>query len=138
MEPKRAQGSNSESWTILLVEDDSLIRLATAEYLRHVGYNVVEAVTGEEAVAVLSSGQKVQLIFSDVTLPGAMGGLALAVWVRNHLRSIPVILTSGVDSAVRPLDRQSLIPFLAKPYRMQDAEELIKSVLAKSPFARID
>ena len=110
MEPERALRVEAESSTILLVEDDSLIRLTTVEYLRAVGYNVIEAVTGEEAVAVLSSGVRVHLIFSDVSLPGAMGGFSLAVWVRNHLRSIPVVLTSGVDSAVRPLDRRRMFP----------------------------
>ena len=135
MEPERAFRVEAESSTILLVEDDSLIRLTTVEYLRAVGYNVIEAVTGEEAVAVLSSGVRVHLIFSDVSLPGAMGGFSLAVWVRNHLRSIPVVLTSGVDSAVRPLDRQKLIPFIAKPFRMEDAEKLIASVLANALFA---
>lgn len=135
MAPERALRADTESCAILLVEDDSLIRLLTAEHLRGVGYHVVEAVTAEDAVAVLSSGAKVHLIFSDVSLPGAMGGFSLAVWVRNHFRSIPVVLTSGVDSAVRPLDRQNLIPFLAKPYRMEDAEKLIASVLTKSSFA---
>lgn len=132
MEPGRAE---FQTWTVLLVEDDSLIRLTTAEYLRGVGYNVVEAVTAEEALAVLSSGVKIHLLFSDVSLPGKMGGFSLAVWMRNHFRSIPVVLTSGVDSAARPLDRQNLVPFLAKPYRMEDAAKLIASVLAKSPFA---
>jgi len=136
MRPDRASRADTESWTILLVEDDSLIRLLTAEHLRGVGFDVVEAVTAEDAVAVLSSGVKVHLVFSDVSLPGAMGGFALAVWVRHHFRSIPVVLTSGVDSAVRPLDRQSLIPFLAKPYRMEDAEKLIASVLTKSPLTK--
>ena len=96
---------------------------------------MIEAVTGEEAVAVLSSSVRVHLIFSDVSLPGAMGGFSLAVWVRNHLRSIPVVLTSGVDSAVRPLDRHKLIPFIAKPFRMEDAEKLIASALANAPSA---
>lgn len=133
MEPDRAE---SDAWTVLLVEDDSLVRITTAEHLRGVGYNVIEAVTAEEAVAVLSSGVKVHLIFSDVSLPGDMGGFSLAVWVRNHLRSVPVVLTSGVESAIRPLDRQNLVPFLAKPYRMEDAEQLIASVLAMSPIAK--
>jgi CheY-like chemotaxis protein len=76
MEPGRAQ---SQTWTVLLVEDDSLIRLTTAEYLRGVGYNIVEAITAEEALAVLSSGVKIHLLFSDVSLPGKMGGFSLAV-----------------------------------------------------------
>ena len=133
MEPDRAE---SEAWSVLLVEDDSLIRITTAEYLRGVGYNVIEATTAEEAIVLLSSGVKVHLIFSDVYLPGDMGGFSLAVWVRNNLRSIPIVLTSGIESAVRPLDRQTLVPFLAKPYRMEDAERLVASVLARSSFAK--
>ena len=136
MRPDRASRADTESWTILLVEDDSLIRLLTAEHLRGVGYDVVEVTTAEDAVVALSSGARVHLVFSDVSLPGAMGGFALAVWVRHHFRSIPVVLTSGVDFAVRPLDRQKLIPFLAKPYRMEDAEKLIASVLTKSPLTK--
>ena len=91
MEPERASHVDTGSWTILLVEDDSLIRLLTAEHLTGVGYDVVEAATAEDAVAILSSGVRVHLVFSDVSLPGAMGGFALAVWVRHHFRSIPVV-----------------------------------------------
>ena len=134
MEPDRATRGEADLWVILLVEDDSLIRMTTAEYLRNVGYNVVESATADEAARVLSSGTRVHLVFSDVSLPGDMGGFSLAVWVRRNVPFIPVILMSGVDSAVRPLDRQHLIPFIAKPFRMEDAAQLIASELAKASF----
>lgn len=110
--------------------------MTTAEYLRSGGYNVIEAATADEGTRVLSSGTKVHLVFSDVSLPGEMGGFSLAIWVRRNFPFIPVVLMSGVDSAVRPLDRQHLIPFIAKPFRMEDAGELIARELAKASFAK--
>lgn len=136
MQPDRAPSVEVEQRIILLVEDEALIRMATAEYLKSVGYTVLEAVTAEEAAQLLSSGTKVHLVFSDVSLPGAMGGVALAVWVRRNFPFLPVVLMSGVDSAVRPLDRQHLIPFIAKPFRLEDAGQLIAGELAKAPFPK--
>jgi DNA-binding NtrC family response regulator len=130
----RAESGTEHSFTVLVVEDEPLARISVADYLRNVGYQVVEAATADEAVSVLSSGSKVHLVFSDVELPGTMGGFSLAVWIRNHYRSMPVILTSGVGSVVLPLNRQHLIPFLAKPYRPEEAADLIASVLASSPL----
>lgn len=122
--------------TILVVEDEPMTRISVADHLRTVGYAVVEAGTADEAVSVLSAGSKIHLVFCDVELPGMMGGFSFAVWIRNHYRSIPVILTSGVGSVIPPLSRQNLIPFLEKPYRPQEAEKLIASVLASPPFGK--
>jgi two-component system, response regulator PdtaR len=119
--------------TILVVEDDPLTRIAVAQHLRDAGYKVIEAATADEAVSVLSSGSRVHLVFADVELPGSMGGFSLAVWVRNHCRFVPVILTSGVGPVIRPLSRQHLVPFLEKPYRPEEAAELIASVLSSAP-----
>ena len=71
-DPDRAQ-------TILIVEDETLVRMATAEHLRDAGYIVVEAATGEEAQAVLEAGVPVSLIFSDVNMPDAIDGLLAAL-----------------------------------------------------------
>jgi CheY-like chemotaxis protein len=128
------ESAPNQPLTILIVEDEPLSRISVADHLRRVGYVVIEAATANEAVPVLTSGSKVHLVFSDVELPGMMGGFSLAVWIRNHCRSIPVILTSGVGSAILPLSRQHLIPFLEKPYRPEDAAELIATVLAASLF----
>jgi CheY-like chemotaxis protein len=131
MLPDRASAAVPEVSTVLLVEDESLLRVTTADHLRSVGYHVIEAATGEEAVRVLSAGAKVHVIFSDVSLPGEMGGFSLAMWIRNHLRFIPIVLTSGVESAVRPLRRQHLVPFISKPYLLEDVEQLLSRVLAQ-------
>lgn len=128
----QAESELQQALTILVVEDEPLTRIAVADHLRSVGYLVVEAGTADEAVSVLSSRRKIHLIFSDVELPGAMGGFSLAVWIRNHYRSIPVILTSGVRSVIPALDRQHLIPFLPKPYQLQEVAELVSTVIAAS------
>ena len=127
----QAESELQQALTILVVEDEPLTRIAVADHLRSVGYLVVEAGTADEAVSVLSSW-KIHLIFSDVELPGAMGGFSLAVWIRNHYRSIPVILTSGVRSVIPALDRQHLIPFLPKPYQLHEVAELVSTVIAAS------
>lgn len=122
--------------TILVVEDEPLARISVAGHLRSVGYLVVEASTADEAVEILSTGTRVHLVFADVELPGTMGGFSLAVWVRNHYRSIPVVLTSGVGAVIPPLSRQHLVPFLEKPYRPEEAAELIAAVLSQSPLVK--
>ena len=82
--------------TILVVEDDFLIRIDIADYLRGCGWHVVEADTAVEAVAVLESDVSVDLVFSDIKMPGAMDGFGLAAWVREHRPGLRIILTSGV------------------------------------------
>ena len=86
---------DSDPQTILIVEDEVLIRMDVADYLRTCGYRVVEAGDAAEAIAVIESGHRIDLMFSDVQMPGAMDGFALARWVRTHHPQIRVILTSG-------------------------------------------
>ena len=76
-------------WAVLVVEDEILVRLTMADCLRAAGYVVVEAANATEALAVLTSGEPVDVIFTDVRMPGAMDGLMLARWVheQDHLRA---------------------------------------------------
>jgi DNA-binding NtrC family response regulator len=122
--------------TVLVVEDEPLIRMDLAEHLREAGYLVIEVGTADQAMSVLSSGSKVHVVFSDVELPGTMGGFSLAVWIRNNHRFLPVILTSGVGSVIPPLSGQHVVPFLQKPYRPEEAAALIATVLSPSPAAQ--
>jgi two-component system, response regulator PdtaR len=128
--PAEQAESGQRPVSILVVENDPLVRISVADHLRSVGYQVVEAGTADEAVSALSSS-RIHLVFSDVDLPGTMGGFSLAVWVRHHYRSLPVILTSGVNSAMLQLNRQHIVPFLPKPYRPEEAADLIADILAR-------
>ncbi len=116
-------------WAVLVVEDEILVRLTIADCLRAAGYVVVEAANATEALAVLTSGEPVDVIFTDVRMPGAMDGLMLARWVHEHHSRIQVLVTSGNgDAAVS----SGLIPddtFFSKPYAVEEVARRIHSLL---------
>ena len=124
--------AGEERRTVLLVEDDALLRVSAADHLRGKGYHVVEAGTVIEAATVLSSGPPVHLVFSDVDLPGATGGLSLAVWINAYHSNVPVILTSGVRAVMPTLADQRRIPFIPKPYDFEKVAALIAKVIAEA------
>lgn len=119
---------------MLVVEDEVLIRLVIADYLRECGYRVHEAADGVEAVAILQSPDvSVDIVFSDVQMPGDMDGFALARWIRTHHPGLRVILTSGVE---RSADIAGMLceagPLLAKPYQPEGVVERIRQLIAKT------
>jgi DNA-binding NtrC family response regulator len=126
------QATGEERRTVLLVEDDALLRVLAADHLRGKGYHVIQAGSVIEAATVLSSGRPVHLVFSDVDLPGATGGLSLAVWVNTHYPHIPIILTSGVQAVMPTLADQRRVPFVPKPYDLDKVAILIATVIAEA------
>ncbi|MGO4525791.1 response regulator [Microvirga sp. 2MCAF35] len=120
--------------TVLVVEDEVLIRLVIADYLRECGYRVHEAVNAEEAVAILQSPEvAVDVVFSDVEMHGTMDGFGLARWIRSNKPGTEVILTSGAE---RSADIAATLceagPLLKKPYPSTDVVDRIKQLTAKA------
>ena len=105
---------------ILIVEDEVLVRLAIALDLSASGYEVIEAADAAEALAVLESGDAVDLVFSDIHMPGRMDGLALCRRIRERYPHVAVILTSahGPPAAeLPPVEPRGSGPvFIPKPY----------------------
>jgi DNA-binding response OmpR family regulator len=120
---------------VLVVEDEAILRMMIAEYLRTKGYRVIEAGSLDEAVAVLSSGEHAEIVFSDVNLSGSLGGLSLTVWVRQHYPSVPVILTSGNRSVAERFRTEETVPFILKPYDPDVVEQRIRRVLSRQSGA---
>jgi CheY-like chemotaxis protein len=118
--------------TVLVVEDDVILRLDTCEYLRNKGYRVIEATTAEEAMAVLGAHEGVDLVFCDVQLPGSIGGLSFTVWAHEHFPSVPVILTSGNGPVAERVIPGRPVPFIAKPYDPDDVAVQIALLIACS------
>jgi DNA-binding response OmpR family regulator len=119
--------------TILVVEDDVLIRLALAEYLCDCGYRVCEASDVAEAKAVLNADTPVDLVFSDVNMPGDENGFALARWIRQHHLDTKVLLTSGVANAAEKTgDLCDEGPLMAKPYTPASVLQRIQSLLRQA------
>jgi CheY-like chemotaxis protein len=110
---------------ILVAEDEALIRMLVTEHLSASGFLVLEAEDAEAALAVIES-QRVDLVFTDVNMPGAMKGDSMADWLSTHRPTLPVIVTSGVE---KPTFRGQGRVFIRKPYLLLEVEHQIRELL---------
>jgi two-component system, response regulator PdtaR len=112
--------------TILLVDDEPLVRMFAAYTLADAGYAVLEAGTAEEALKLIATGAPFVAVMTDIEMPGQIDGLELARIIEAQWTTIPVVLVSG-----RRLPRPNELPpqalFLAKPY---SADRLIETLNA--------
>jgi DNA-binding NtrC family response regulator len=116
---------------ILVVEDELLIRLLVSDELRAAGFEVIEAADADEAVTLLRSLVPIDLIISDVRMPGSIDGLGLLAVVRESFPTLPVIITSGhLESRLAIADGAAR--FLAKPYGMNAVVDAVRLELAKT------
>ena len=106
--------------TILVVEPDILVRMVIASYLRDCGYKVLEGVSAADVMTVLGSGQKVDLVFSEVRPQGRVNGFGLARLLRDQYPDVDVILTSGVTRAADKARKLCEEGPLEKPYEPQE------------------
>jgi CheY-like chemotaxis protein len=119
--------------TILVVEDEVLIRVDVADYLPQCGYRVLEAANAAEAISVLQTDHDVDLVFSDVQMPGKFDGFGLAQWIRENRPDLKVVLTSGVTrSSELAAELCEDGPIEEKPYHPQRLLERIKASLAQA------
>jgi CheY-like chemotaxis protein len=121
---------------ILVVEDEILMRLVICDYLRECGFRVYEAGNATEAIEILESDKAtIDLVFSDVNMPGAMDGFGLAHWVRKNRPGLPITLTSGdskKSKAAKDLCENE--PFFAKPYDVRLVVAQIRTLIeARKP-----
>jgi CheY-like chemotaxis protein len=117
--------------TILIVEDELIIRLKSADYLRSQDFRVLEANSALEALEIMQSDLlQVDLVFCDVQMPGESDGFGLSHWLRTNRPAVPLILTSVYAIAV---ETEALVdarrPFMHKPYDEQNVVHRIKSLL---------
>ena len=106
-----------------------MVRLPIAEYLRECGYHVLEAADASEAMAVVSSDQ-VDVVFSDVRMPGRMDGFGLARWLRQNHPRVPVLLASGWTGSSEPgSDAPRDVRVMEKPYSQAQVVNRIEGLL---------
>ena len=116
--------------TVLLVEDDELVRATTKEAMEEAGCRVVDACNGAEALAILRSDQAIDLLFSDVIMP-EINGVELARAATRLRPELKILLTSGYADAVVDLDPEGeRISVLMKPYRRADLESRIAAIFS--------
>jgi CheY-like chemotaxis protein len=115
MRPKDSAEGPERQPTILVVEDEILLSDIITEELEEAGYHVLSALTGEEALAFLSADEPIDLLFTDIRLPGGLDGWRLAEAARQLRPGLPVIYVTGYS--VDQPRKVSGSRFMTKPYR---------------------
>ena len=118
--------------TVLVVEDEVLLRLLICDSLTDAGLSAVVAGSGDEALDLLATGMAVDLILADLRMPGATGGLELAEAVSASEARVPVIIMSGAPTVAALNGRY---PFLLKPFPMDKMVEAVCEALQSVPKA---
>jgi CheY-like chemotaxis protein len=113
---------------ILIVEDEALVRMDAAEYLRDGGFCVHEATTASEAMDALQSEFTVDLLFTDINLGRGMNGIELALWALTNLPRLKILVTTG--GTLKSVLPEVLGKILSKPYATSDLLERVQHALA--------
>ncbi len=124
--------------TILLVEDDDMVRHNAQSQLSELGYRVITAASGIEAMTLLNEGRDIDLLFTDIVMPGGMNGRELASKAQALRPTLRVLFTSGYSesSNVNNGRVEPSSPHLAKPYRRVDLAGTVRAILDKDFPAR--
>ncbi len=121
----RARPKKSNAGQILIVEDDDEVAALAGEMLTQLGYEVTRAASAAAALGALADGRSVDLIFSDIMMPGGMNGVELAREIKRRRSDIPVLLTSGYSEAsVKDADAAG-VKILPKPYNMNELAQAL-------------
>jgi signal transduction histidine kinase/ActR/RegA family two-component response regulator len=114
---------------VLLVEDDAEVATLVEDMLRSIGYDVVLATSATAALGALANGRRIDLVFSDVMMPGGTNGIELAREVRRRRTDLPVLLTSGFAESALGEAAELGIPVLRKPYGIDELRTAVRGQL---------
>ncbi|MGV1951422.1 response regulator [Agrobacterium vitis] len=122
---------------ILVVEDSPLIRMGAIDLVLSAGYEVLEAGDADEAIRILESRDDIDLVFTDVQMPGTMDGIKLSHYIRDRWPPVKLIIASGAA-----ILEESMLPggsrFFSKPYdELTITEAMAQLLLSEDPHARI-
>jgi two-component system, NtrC family, sensor kinase len=116
--------------TVLVVDDEYMMRGVLSEILRDSGFEVIPAASGEDAVEILTRLSNVDAVFSDIKMPG-MDGFALAKWIHEHHPDTPVILASGYSGKTNMVAELCGAEFLRKPYDFDLIIEQLRQTVSR-------
>ena len=126
-----AEGQGADPPTILVVEDEVLVRFSVKETLEDCGFTVVEAVSADEAIRYLEGGGRPDLVFTDVRMPGSMDGFGLSDWLAEKRPGVPVFIASGdigmANTARKICSHERLF---RKPYEVKSLVPLMRQAIA--------
>jgi two-component system NtrC family sensor kinase len=137
--PVPAQAPTETAGTVLLVEDNADVAEVGAGYLRQLGYRVRSVANAQAALAALRLDADVDLVFSDILMPGGMNGLELAREITQRFPDLPVLLATGYSASAQDAVRQGVV-VLQKPYDLESLRrhirEAVESVKARPVVAK--
>jgi DNA-binding response OmpR family regulator len=119
--------------SILVVEDEPIIRMALADHIESEGFDVIESGSGELAKEILQAGKPIDLMVTDVQMPGWLDGIGLALWTRQNHPQIKIIIVSGATSeapSLAALGSEGII--IPKPYSVEEIAGQIRRLLDES------
>ncbi|MGV1770647.1 response regulator [Agrobacterium vitis] len=122
---------------ILVVEDSPLIRMGAIDLVKSAGYEALEAGDADEAIRILESRDDIDLVFTDVQMPGTMDGIKLSHYIRDRWPPVKLIIASGAA-----ILEESMLPggsrFFSKPYdELTITEAMAQLLLSEDPHAHI-
>jgi CheY-like chemotaxis protein len=120
--------SSSQSHTVLVVEDEGIVRLDAAESLRDAGFEVLEAADATEALTAFEEHDEIGVLFTDIDIPGGIDGLELARRVHRRRPKVRLLLTSGAVK-IEPADIPDSGAFVRKPYSAEAVARTIRRML---------
>ena len=115
---------------VLVVDDEFLVRNVLCEILKDAGFHVLQAECAHDAITILEKLVRVDLVFSDVKMPG-MDGFELARWVNAHKNDLPVILASGYVGKTNMASELRCAEFLRKPFDFDTVIEKIRDTISR-------
>lgn len=124
---KGVRPATEEIRTVLVVEDEILLRIMVADELREAGMRVIEAANADEAMDHFAAGSPIDFVFTDIELPGSIDGLELVRRLQLLFPGLRLLVTSGRTTGH---EASSLAPFIAKPYDLVDVVARIRVALA--------
>jgi signal transduction histidine kinase len=139
--PRAAEGAQADVKTgpavavlrttgaVLLVEDDEEVAALTGEMLQQLGFEVTRVASAASALGALANERKVDLVFSDVMMPGGMNGVELARELRRRRPGLPVLLTSGFAADARFEAAQDRMSILPKPFDLEELSVAIAEMM---------
>ena len=122
------QPTASKRPVVLIVEDETLIRMNAVEMIEADGFDVIEATGADDAILILEQRSDIRLIFTDIDMPGSMDGLKLAHFVKGRWPPIKIVATSG-HARISESDLPEGGRFLAKPYAAETITRVIRQLI---------
>jgi two-component system, NtrC family, sensor kinase len=122
--PAESREAPQHTGTVLLVEDNASVAEVAAAYFQQLGYKVKPAASAQEALESLGHDPKIDLVFSDILMPGGMNGLELGHAIRKLYPTMPVLLTTGFSGSAHDAAEQDFL-VLQKPFDLAGLEQAL-------------